>query len=192
MRPATRSGYKASQDGREFFPFLDLLDAEGVSSYLEIGARHGDTFFDVMRRRPPGSLGVAVDLPGGSWGKRGTDSDLQAAATELRGDGYQIAVILGDSGGSELIKLVSSYGPFDAALIDGDHRYEGVRRDWLNYGPLARLAAFHDIAGDGVVQRSSGEAVEVPRLWRELKAEFRHVEFVAEGAQMGIGVLWRR
>jgi hypothetical protein len=38
-----------AQDEREFQRFLDLIRAEKVKSYLEIGARHGGSFNAVMR-----------------------------------------------------------------------------------------------------------------------------------------------
>lgn len=189
MALQTLSGRKASQDEAELRSFLDLLTARDVRSYLEIGARHGDTFYEVMRRLPPGSIGVAVDLPGGAWGTESSVAHLKHACNELRSLGYRIHMVLGDSGSERVIERVSQYGPYDAILIDGDHRYEGVKRDWQNYGRAGALVAFHDIAGEGQVQPSSGLIVEVPRLWRELKEGQEHVEFIAPGSAMGIGVL---
>jgi hypothetical protein len=58
-----------AQDEREFQRFLDLIRTEKVRIYLEIGARHGGSFNAVMRSLRSGSFGIAVDLPGGSWGR---------------------------------------------------------------------------------------------------------------------------
>lgn len=179
----TRSGRPPSQDERELSSFIALLQREGVGRYLEVGARDGDTFYKVMMSLPEGSFGVAVDLPGGPWG-RNSRADLKAAVAAL--EGRSGVAIFGDSTKPDIIKSVMDYGPFDAALIDGDHRYEGVKADWENYP--ARIVAFHDIAGDGVMKGSM--AVEVPRLWREIKAEYEHVEFISPGSRMGIGAAW--
>lgn len=192
----TRSGHRASQVESELSGFLTLLKSESVTSYLEIGARHGDTFYDVMRSLPPGSKGLAVDLPGGAWGTHSSRGALKTVIAELREQGYKASCLFGDSQTDSTHMIVKGRGPFDAALIDGDHRYAGVHADWARYGPMARLVAFHDIDGAGVVKRqANGENmhVEVPQLWAELKAAHRHVEFVeADNPRpMGIGVLWR-
>src|SRR5690606_15397754 len=63
----TFSGRQASQDEAELTGFLRLLQDRGVRRYLEVGARHGDTFHYLMTGLPVGSVGVAVDLPGALW-----------------------------------------------------------------------------------------------------------------------------
>lgn len=192
MTLVTRSGRRASQDEWELRSLIDLFRAEGVRSYLEIGARHGDTFFEIMAALPKGSRGVALDLPGGNWGTPKSANPLVAACNDLIAQGRDVKMILGNSQDPALIARVTKAAPFDSALIDGDHLYEGVRADWLNYGPMSRLVAFHDIAGDGEATRDGRELpVEVPRLWREIRGGYRHVEFIAPGSKMGIGVLWR-
>lgn len=192
MRPETRSGRPASQRADELGPFIDLLKAEGVHRYLEIGARHGDTFFDVMTALGAGAFGVAVDLPGGAWGTVSSRGALNNAVADLRSAGRRAHAVFGDSTSPEVLAAVAElnigHGVFDAVLIDGDHRYAGVSKDWSIWGRFARLVAFHDIAGEGVVAKSG--PVEVPRLWAELKAKHRHVEFIGAERGMGIGVLW--
>jgi hypothetical protein len=186
----TRSGRDASQNSQELGGFIELLQREGVRSYLEIGARHGDTFFDVMRALPMGSRGVAVDLPGGNWGTSKSQTHLRMTCDDLRQRGYEAHCIFANSQDEGTAQIVNSMGPFDAALIDGDHLYDGVKRDWHLYGHQARLIAFHDIAGDGQRQKTSQLPVEVPRLWREIRSDFPYREFIARGSKMGIGVLW--
>lgn len=188
----TFSGRQASQHEFELRSFIGTLRDEGVRTYLEIGARHGDTFHEVMCSLPRGALGVAVDLPGGEWGKAGTEKQLGKAVRDLRTRGYRVHSILGDSTTIDIIARVKALGPFDAALIDGDHRYAGVLADWQNYGPLAPRVAFHDIWGVGVRQRNSGALVEVPRLWAELREQYRHREWIERdpARPMGIGLLW--
>lgn len=186
----TFSGRHPSQNPWELTQFIRLLQREGVTRYLEIGARQGDTFHMVMAALPEGSSGVAVDLPGGAWGQAGTGEQLRKAVQQLRGLGRRVQCLLGDSTALPMIESVAALGPFDAVLIDGDHRYAGVKADWENYGRMARIVAFHDIAGAGVVQKTSGLPVEVPLLWREIAPHYTHTEFVAPGSPMGIGVLW--
>lgn len=193
MSLRTRSGRRASQSEFELRSLLALFAEANVRSYLEIGARHGDTFYDVMRSLPTGSKGVALDLPGGNWGKDSSRDSLIEATKALCKKGYDCSCIFGDSRTAATIKLVAGRGPYDAMLIDGDHTYAGVSADWKNYRELAPIVCFHDIDGEG--QRSSDSkslAVEVPQLWREIRQGRRHLEFIEAGnpRPMGIGVVW--
>lgn len=181
------SGRRPSQIEEELRGLIDLFIAEGVRSYAEIGAREGDTFHEVLTRVPR-CRGVAVDLPDGLWGKAGTRAKLEAAVRDLTARGIEASCLFGNSQTEATHRLIRLRGPYDAILIDGDHTYEGVRADWENYGPGARLVAFHDIVGSGCRDRRRGAPVEVPRLWAEIKATHRTVEFIAAGSQMGIGV----
>lgn len=188
----TRSGRSPSQNAIELAAFVDFLERQRVRSYLEIGARNGDTYFHVMTHLPKRSHGVAVDLPGGKWGSKRSYPDLERASLELKQRGYFSRLLIGNSGKAWIIKRVKRYGPYDAILIDGDHRYEGVKRDWDNYGPLGRFVAFHDIAGEGQTTKTDEALpVEVPRLWAEIQKAETCVEFIAPGSKMGIGVVIR-
>lgn len=190
MEIKTLSGRNASQHPDELYPFIDLLKQHNVRRYLEIGARHGDTFHEVMSALPKGSVGVAVDLVAGPWGTSKSLKHLQRAGEYLTTKGREVQIILGNSRSQEIIERIAAFAPFDAVLIDGDHRYDGVKADWLNYGPMAPIIAFHDIAGEGE-HTKDGKAlpVEVPRLWNEIKGGFEHVEFIGENTTMGIGVI---
>lgn len=184
------SGRKPSQIEYELRSLIDLFREEGVTSYLEVGAREGDTFVEVMESLPPGSKGVAVDLPGGLWGKTTTKEKLNRAVEHLQGKGYQVSCLFGDSHTEAIRKLVKGRGPYDAVLIDGDHTLAGVTRDFDNYHRMARLVAFHDIVGRGMREKVSNQEVEVPIFWQSVKGRHEHREFVDAGSKMGIGVLW--
>ena len=61
------------------------------------------------------------------------------------------------------------HGPYDLVFIDGDHSPAGVRADWQNYGPMARLVAFHDIdAEHGKLTPARLADYGVHQLWTEL------------------------
>lgn len=193
------TGQKISQKDKEIGGFIQSMTDRLTKSYLEIGARQGNTFYDVMTSLPKGSLGVAVDLPGGTWGKSGTQLHLTKVCDILRTMGYEIHMYLGDSTSPEIINAVKSHGPYDAALIDGDHRYAGVKSDYDNYSPMVLTQiAFHDIDGHGVVQSSDPSlAVEVPILWEEIKKANPDScrEFIDKHDQphrpMGIGIVYK-
>jgi len=55
--------------------------------------------------------------------------------------------------------------PLDVLVVDGDHSYKGVRRDYALYSPLVRpggLILIHDVVN------AKDSRVDVPRFWREL------------------------
>lgn len=185
----TFSGRRASQNEQELQGFISLLRERGVSRYLEIGARHGDTFHEVMLALPPGSTGVAVDLPGGLWGTWKSREQLQRAVADLNQRGYRCSTLFGDSQTDATKRLITGRGPFDAILIDGDHTLVGVSKDWAHYGQMAPVVAFHDIVGTGQREKVHGREVEVPILWQQLKEQHQVAEFIADGSAMGIGVV---
>lgn len=186
----TFSGRKPSQDEWELTSFVTFLRDRGVKKYLEIGARECDTFHFVMSALGSQSFGVALDLPGGLWGKGTTGVKAIAAISNLQDLEYDVRLYLGDSREPALIAEMVKWGPFDAILIDGDHTYEGVKADWENYRDLAPIIAFHDIVGHDQFEKVTRRGVEVPRLWAEIKASGANVvEFVSPGSAMGIGIV---
>ncbi|MEO1193599.1 MAG: class I SAM-dependent methyltransferase [Pseudomonadota bacterium] len=186
----TLSGAKLAQAPLELEGLAALLRELEVTSFLEVGSRHGDTLFELAMLVPSLTRFMAVDLPGGRWGRRGSDGNLDRAAWILRRLGHEASVHYGRSLDDEIVAAAKAAAPWDFILIDADHTYKGVKGDWNVYGPMAgKAVAFHDIVGQGK-RNITGLKIEVPRLWEELKAEGYQVrEFVDPPARMGIGVL---
>jgi len=184
------SGGKLAQAPKELAGLATLLRDLGATSFLEIGSRHGDTLFELAMLVPSLTRFMAVDLPGGRWGRRGSEKNLDRAAWILERMGKQAEVLYGRSLDEAIVARAKAAAPWDFVLIDADHTYQGVKSDWQVYGPLAgKAVAFHDIVGEGK-RNITGLKIEVPRLWRELKAEGRPVrEFIDPPARMGIGVV---
>ena len=85
----------------------------------------------------------------------------------------------------EVSRLLGSDG-LDILFVDGDHSYEGVKRDFEMYGPLVRnggIIGFHDI-----VLGPSKDVGGVPRFWKEIKQDSRSVELVKDYTQGGFGI----
>jgi predicted O-methyltransferase YrrM len=77
----------------------------------------------------------------------------------------------------------------DVLFIDGDHRYEGVKKDFIFYRKLVReggVILLHDI----MESESGGRAWAggVPKFWKELAAIYPHQEFVNSRDQHGFGI----
>lgn len=175
----------------EFVSLLDLLRREGVRSYLEIGARYGGSFEGVMMRLPEGSTGVAVDFPGGNFGDDESPPILLAAIKRLKAKRRNVSCIFGPSTAPEVYERVKAQAPYDAVFIDGDHRYEAVKRDFELYAPLGRIVILHDIAAPASVASRTGVRVEVPKFWAEIRDKWPNRELVEPGTLMGIGIVFR-
>lgn len=177
------------QRPRELEAFLALLQARDVRTYLEVGARYGQTLEAVGNVLPVPSVLVVVEEPGGLWGRDDSWPVLKAVADRLRAKGHGVWLIRGNSQDAATAqRVLEIQDTFDAVFIDADHRYVGVKRDWELYGPMGTLVAFHDIA-----PLPSNTRVEVPRLWRELVERYHAIELVDPDALgMGIGVLFPR
>ena len=176
----------AAQVASEFAAYAGLLMRENVRSYLEIGSQYGASLWSAAKVLPKGSRLVSVDMPQNPQ----TSGSLGECVTELNKLGFDAHLYLADSTIGHIIDQVSDWGPFDCVFIDGNHTLPGVTKDWQNYGPMARMVAFHDIVWDRPV-RPGRLPIEVSHLWRELKKKYRHEEFIAPGSEKGIGVLWR-
>lgn len=182
------------QNIREHDLFLNILRDEGIKSYLEIGSMYGGSLWRVANALPKGSRVVAVDymcdtpeaLP-----------HLTACVEELQANGYDARMVIGDSAASPTINAVKALGPYDCVFIDGAHTLEAVKSDWMNYGPMGRIVAFHDISWNNTwksaVPGRVSKPMGVPTLWNELKGKYRHKEFQLQVPRnyYGIGVLWR-
>lgn len=159
--------------------------ASQAKSILEVGSRYGEVLCLMAYQMRRGKV-VSVDLPNvAPWGED-SEGTLKANVESLRKNGFDAHLLLGDSTDPDIVASVHDLGPFDLVFIDGDHRYEGVRLDWLNYGPLGKVVVLHDI-----VQPKPGERQElgVWRLWKEIQGNKE--EFIGDGSKMGLGIVRR-
>lgn len=189
------NGHKLLQFPGELEELCTIFCDNDVTSYLEIGCKFGGSMWTIGMSLPKGSRIVAVDLM--MYGD--IAARLRAAAADLSKAGYKVHLISGDSRNPNVVRDVRKLGPFDACLIDGDHRLEAVRTDWENYGAMSRLVAFHDINYFRTPEELRQQrqlnpgvlAIDVPKFWNEIKKDYRHVEIKKDKQDNGIGVLWR-
>lgn len=169
--------------------FVWLLQRENVKSYLEIGSKFGGSLWAVANGLPVGSRVVSVDLPHGDGSFKESESPLKECIQALRDRGYDAHLFLGDSADQTIVSGVRTLAPFDAVFIDGNHYETHIRKDWKNYGPMGRLVAFHDINWKKS-HLSGKKVIEVPKVWEELKRDYKYQEIKCCKANNGIGVLW--
>jgi hypothetical protein len=191
----------AAQDPAEISAFCALLRREGVRSYLEVGAKFGGSLWRVGQALPRGSRIVSVDMPFGTKAWKDSEPSLRACHEALRRDyGHDTHAIWGSSFDPAIIETVRALGPFDAMLIDADHRWNradpkpnGVQADWLNYGPMGRIVAFHDLAWRRAPEWV-GTRINVPEFWASIKGDFERTEEIIlcpTRKNNGLGIGWR-
>lgn len=97
---------------------------------------------------------------------------------------------------NETINYVKNFSPngYDLIFIDGDHTYDGVKKDFDNYFPMLNkngVMFFHDIV-DSEYHRESN--CYVSKMWQEIKNNFEHIEILdpENGDWGGIGLIYKK
>jgi dihydrofolate reductase len=123
---------------------------------LEIGTAGGATFFVLSRL---------------ATGRKAT-IDVRDVRRKLHlfMFGHEWCFFHGSSQSDEMQRRVRDFcGSFDLILIDGDHRYAGVKRDFELYRELLSergVILFHDVDPDHAFKGGAGG--DVARFWSEL------------------------
>lgn len=191
MRPLYETSI--AQDESEIAAYCDILRQEEVSLYLEIGSKFGGSLWRAAMAMPIGSRIVSIDLPNGTGAWKESSESLKACIAELNRRGYRAEVIWGSSQDADVIRKAEMRGPYQAIMIDADHRLPGVTADWINYGPMSRnIVAFHDI-GWSRDAKFKKTPINVPEFWDSIKHSYRHreIKMCPTGKNNGIGVLWK-
>lgn len=166
----------ALQHPTELARLVELYRRWRPKSVLEVGTYLGGTLYEWVVGARAGARIVSVDREDVS--RRVAEwSDL--VRVDLR-------VVRGDSHDPDVVGQVAELGPYEWVFLDADHREEAVRADWSTYSTMTTpgaVVALHDVAP------SSDRTIEVDRLWAELVAEYRTVEYVEPGG-FGIGVVF--
>jgi predicted O-methyltransferase YrrM len=171
-------GIELQQVPSEYVELLLFLKNQKAETYLNIGIGKGGSFITEVYIQETLKKAVAIDNASyyGSDQQLAIDENLMwlkkntTAEVEFNNiDSFEY--------------LTNCKEKFDIIFIDGDHSYEGVRKDYDNSLPLLNndgYIIFHDITSKG--------CPGVVRIWNEIKNE-KSIEFV-DSDTCGIGI-WR-
>ncbi|MEM0233191.1 MAG: class I SAM-dependent methyltransferase [Candidatus Nezhaarchaeales archaeon] len=181
-----------AQIKEEIVQLLNVLARVRPRVLLEIGTANGGSLFLFCQVAEPDATIISVDLPGGPFGGGYPEwrIPLYKSFAKERQRIHLIRADPHDPKTLEIVKKILGNSKLDFLFIDGDHTYEGVKRDFEMYSLLVRkggIIAFHDI-----VEHPPETGCEVSRFWNEIKYSYSYIEIVKSWNQKwaGIGVIY--
>jgi predicted O-methyltransferase YrrM len=136
---------------------------------------------------------VSIDLPEGQYGGGSTPERAAEMQTLFPRENQRLHLIRSDSHLPSTLEELERHldgTELDFLFIDGDHTYEGVKKDFEMYSPLVGaggIIALHDIC-----THPPKFNCHVDEFWHEVRDRYRHEEFVSPPTDRGgIGVLWK-
>jgi len=181
----------AMQKQSEIRSLYELLQPRTLKTVVEIGTAAGGVFFGLCQLAKEDATIVSIDLPGGAFGGGYTEAEERRFLAFAR-NGQRLHFLKLDSHEPETLKKLKGIldrKHVDLLFIDGDHTYDGVKKDFEMYSPLVKkggLIVFHDILTHPHVPEC-----QVDRFWKEVKRGRKTVEYIDETDQTwgGIGVV---
>jgi len=178
----------AFQVPEEIVPLLEDVRTLKPQTVLEIGTHRGGTLYLWARLAHPEAILISIDLPGGKFGGGYSPfrTPIYRRFAQVRQKLHLMRANSHDPSTLAETKRLLSGRPLDLLFIDGDHTYEGVKKDWEMYSPRVRpggLVVFHDVAGNY-------QETRVKAFWDTIKDSYSHREYMAHPEKLyGIGML---
>lgn len=175
----------------EITNLFKLYKSINVNYALEIGTANGGTLFGHCKLANDNATIISIDLPGGKFGGGYPDWKVPIYSKFVK-KGQSLNLIRASSHETSTIEKVKNIlkdNKLDYLFIDGDHTYEGVKKDFDLYSPFVKAGGaiiFHDI----VVHHSS--SCKVDEFWNEIKKQYEYKEFIDSPNQdcFGVGVIY--
>jgi cephalosporin hydroxylase len=175
----------------EITELLKLYESLKANYALEIGTANGGTLFGHCRLASPNATIISVDLPGGKFGGGYPDWKVPLYK-QFASKGQNLNLIRASSHEASTINQVKDIlkgNKLDYLFIDGDHTYEGVKKDFDLYSPFVKkggVVVFHDVVPH------DGSSCKVDEFWNEIKLKHRYKEFIDSPTQtcFGVGVIF--
>lgn len=178
----------------EIMELLRILNKTKPRVVIEIGTAGGGTLFSFCHVAAEDATIISIDFPDVRFGG-GYPMWKTPLYKAFRLPKQKLHLLRADSHNQETLdKVMNILGDreVDFLFIDGDHAYEGVKKDFEMFSPLVKkdgVIALHDI-----VVHPAETGCGVSKFWNEIKqGKYKWVEIINERNQnsCGIGLLFR-
>ncbi len=172
----------------EIFNLMNKIEKRKPKIVCEIGTVNGGALYLLTRVSSSNAIIISIDLPEGKFGGGYSRWKIPIYKSFAKKN-QKIHLIRDDSHKYETLeklKKILKNRQIDFLFIDGDHTYEGVKKDFEMYSPLVKkggVVGFHDIA-----KHPPETKCEVGKLWNKIKNEYNHEEIVESYSQGGYGI----
>lgn len=182
---------KLYQKKDEIIEFIKIYSKIDPKIIFEIGTYDGGTLFFLSKFANSNATLITLDLPiirdgvGYSPAKIPFYKSFKSKSQKIyfiRDDSHRISAL-------KKVKKILKNKKIDALFIDGDHTYEGVKKDFEIFSPLVRdggIIAFHDIFEHPIEMNC-----QVSVFWNEIKEQFESKEIISKDLEQwaGIGII---
>lgn len=185
---ATKAGgLKLQQVPQEYATLLLFLKERKIESYLALGIGNGGSFaLECFFMKESLAFACAVDNM--AYGKQiGQNSSEVMSYIDSVKSHLKCDVFFMEMDTNEFFKVdqegIKDGNFYDAIMIDADHSYEGVKKDFDNSLKRVRdggVIIFHDI--------NSEACPGIKLIWKQVKDEYKSWEFV-HSTTCGIGII---
>jgi hypothetical protein len=181
LDPYCGRGLHIMQYPIQFNRYLVDLSKLKISSYLEVGIRHGGTFVttvEYLTKFHPLDFAVGVDIM------------ACPSIAEYKKINSQVEFVRLNTQTSQFLDFLERAERFDLVLIDANHQENECRNEFMSVQSKANIVVFHDI--DNI------DYLGVGTVWNEVKKlnEYDCYEYTEQypglGPFMGIGMAIRK